>query len=77
MVFLMNVTEWFIGEKVIPIDKTLPGCIQGFLGFLYNGVAMVIKKWGSLQDGSDIFESPSHMVECFHGLSKNIITTKE
>ena len=48
----MNTTEWITGEKVTPLDKTLPGHILGFLGSPYYGLA------GPLQDWGNIFLSP-------------------
>jgi len=53
----------------------IPGQITGFLGSPYYELATIIEKWAPLYVMGNI--SPFCMVDYFHGLSKDILITKE
>lgn len=73
--FLLNIFKWVKGEKIVPLDKTLPGHIPGFLGLPYYEIATIVEKCGPLQDSGNIFQSPSLMAEYFCEL--DILIMKE
>jgi len=68
---------WFGWGMSSPISEVLPGHILGFLGSPYHRIASIIEKWGPLQDGGNVQESPARLSEYSNSLSKNVLTTRE
>ena len=47
------------------------------LGSPYHRIASIIEKWGPLEDGGNVQESPARLAEYFNSLNKNALTTLE
>lgn len=63
------------GESITPsLDKTIPEQIPGFLGSPYELVTTIEKLGPLCAMGNN---SSFCMVDYFHGLSKDILVTKE
>ena len=63
------------GEHYSPLDKMIPGQIPGFLESPYYKLVTIAEKMDRLPIIGNIF--PFRVVVYFHGLSKDILITKE